>query len=302
MLFTSLKSLLFKVRLALEKVILATLFFLLGFIIIICFYLSRIHYIRQQAFFAMCALVSLLFGILAFINLTLTVWKGPGKISQLLKTHRKELKKLLNDPLSKKFFHKCDKCSQQRLFRCHHCRYCNICQPSYDHHCVVIATCVGWRNRHCFLSFLLCIYLGAIVACISHYPVVLSLIKTKYFVYGGLLPKMIVLSGALCLASLIALAPLLFSHLKYALTNSTTYDDMIMKNIRKEHPNVYDPFNKNVPRKVNWNIFWGVSEGSNIVTKVAKVFFPYGERVDYAQEMNTVFGILKEDLKKKKDQ
>jgi hypothetical protein len=37
----------------------------------------------------------------------------------------------------------CTKCAMSRPLRSHHCHYCDQCVATYDHHCIVIGTCIG---------------------------------------------------------------------------------------------------------------------------------------------------------------
>jgi hypothetical protein len=49
----------------------------------------------------------------------------------------------------------CPACAATQLPRAHHCRECDRCVATFDHHCTLIGTCVGERNRARFLLLLL---------------------------------------------------------------------------------------------------------------------------------------------------
>jgi hypothetical protein len=40
--------------------------------------------------------------------------------------------------------------------RSKHCRFCDRCVPKYDHHCMLIGTCIGEKNHCRFWWYLLC--------------------------------------------------------------------------------------------------------------------------------------------------
>ncbi len=48
----------------------------------------------------------------------------------------------------------CKQCHAKQGPRAHHCRACGKCVPLFDHHCDVINTCIGERNRARFWAFL----------------------------------------------------------------------------------------------------------------------------------------------------
>ena len=63
----------------------------------------------------------------------------------------------------------CYYCCVYRGPRTHHCRRCQNCVDLFDHHCPWTGTCIGGKNYHCFLYFLLSLnsyLLLAMVACI----------------------------------------------------------------------------------------------------------------------------------------
>jgi hypothetical protein len=43
-----------------------------------------------------------------------------------------------------------------------HCRICHRCVRGFDHHCFLLCTCIGWRNRFHFIALLamICILIG----------------------------------------------------------------------------------------------------------------------------------------------
>ena len=63
-------------------------------------------------------------------------------------------------------YYYCYSCrSWSRYSQSQHCRRCNMCVLERDHHCVVIGTCVGQKNRRVFVIFLLESCLTAFLAC-----------------------------------------------------------------------------------------------------------------------------------------
>jgi len=50
---------------------------------------------------------------------------------------------------------KCEICNIEKLpLRSHHCQVCNKCVKCFDHHCWVLAGCIGENNRLLFIIFL----------------------------------------------------------------------------------------------------------------------------------------------------
>ena len=52
-------------------------------------------------------------------------------------------------------FKYCETCLVFRPQKAAHCNLCNNCVQKFDHHCVWLGTCVGHRNYHYFLWFIL---------------------------------------------------------------------------------------------------------------------------------------------------
>ena len=48
----------------------------------------------------------------------------------------------------------CPACACDQPARAHHCRDCDACVATFDHHCTMIGTCIGERNRARFFLFL----------------------------------------------------------------------------------------------------------------------------------------------------
>ncbi|EPY22082.1 hypothetical protein STCU_04533 [Strigomonas culicis] len=59
----------------------------------------------------------------------------------------------------------CRVCHLRRPPRTSHCYTCGVCVLEHDHHCGIIGGCVGLRSLRWFTLFVVCIGLGAIVAC-----------------------------------------------------------------------------------------------------------------------------------------
>lgn len=59
----------------------------------------------------------------------------------------------------------CRVCHIRRPPRTSHCYFCGVCVLEHDHHCGVIGGCVGLRSLRWFTLFVVCIGVGAIVAC-----------------------------------------------------------------------------------------------------------------------------------------
>ena len=50
----------------------------------------------------------------------------------------------------------CIPCGTLRPEEADHCNFCNRCVQKFDHHCVFIDNCIGYRNHKWFLLFLVC--------------------------------------------------------------------------------------------------------------------------------------------------
>ena len=63
-----------------------------------------------------------------------------------------------NDPIIQNKLtakNKCEICNIEKLpLRSHHCQICNKCVKCFDHHCWILAGCIGENNRLLFIFFL----------------------------------------------------------------------------------------------------------------------------------------------------
>ncbi|KAL0246262.1 hypothetical protein GEMRC1_007474 [Eukaryota sp. GEM-RC1] len=261
----------FLLRKLFEPVLLLAVILFLSTLLYTNAYLLRIHYIRKMVVYTILGVCTCIFGVSALLNLFLTFFRGPGDINKLLKKHQKDFD-CLNDNYAPELFFECEKCECLRLFRCHHCSLCGKCQPSFDHHCPVIACCVGFNNRRNFFLFLLHCFIGGFCSFANHWPAFFSLLQNKY-VLRSLFPRILFMAGPLSAAGSLAMIVLFVSHLRFALRNSTTYDNMVLKHMRKEHPTVKDPF-CNGTRKENWNKFHARDQVKIAIPVIWWMFFP----------------------------
>ncbi|OHT15289.1 zinc finger protein DHHC domain containing protein [Tritrichomonas foetus] len=60
----------------------------------------------------------------------------------------------------------CDKCKITRPPRAHHCKECKKCVILFDHHCVFVDNCIGYRTLRPYLVFLITFPLDGIFGCL----------------------------------------------------------------------------------------------------------------------------------------
>lgn len=61
----------------------------------------------------------------------------------------------------------CPECEIIRTPRSRHCNICNRCVERFDHHCPWINTCVGVKNHHYFLTFLVSVLALLIIVLVT---------------------------------------------------------------------------------------------------------------------------------------
>ena len=117
----------------------------------------------------------------------------------------------------------CAVCAVAQPARAHHCRRCGRCVALFDHHCGLLATCVGERNR--------CRFLGFLAAQAAATAVALGVLNTGWAWERDAVVWLQVNAGAALVAAALWLvqAPLLALlalHCWLAATNTTTYETL----------------------------------------------------------------------------
>jgi len=145
----------------------------------------------------------------------------------------------------------CHTCRLIKPFRSKHCRISNRCIKHFDHYCPYIYNAVGYKTRHYFLMFVLCITFNAF------YGLFFSYYINKYFhvdyllVFGGLV---------LCVFSLTNLA-LALAMIHSAVTNITTNERINKKRylyMKDGNGKFYNPFDQGY--KINLLEFFHLKE------------------------------------------
>lgn len=120
----------------------------------------------------------------------------------------------------------CARCDHQpRPLRARHCAYCRRCVWRYDHHCFLVANCVGEGNHALFLALLL----AQTLACALTLPLVHGTMAANAEPEPPF-EKWVILNGPLYLyllllwPAVVLLALLAASHAAMSLVNTTTYE------------------------------------------------------------------------------
>jgi hypothetical protein len=115
----------------------------------------------------------------------------------------------------------CPACACEQPARAHHCRACDACVATYDHHCSLLGTCVGERNRARFLLFAWAhaALLGTAIGCLN----VAFAFRAADADWRAANAWLIVLLALLWLLQAFTL-PLAAFHAWLAATNTTTFE------------------------------------------------------------------------------
>ncbi|OUM66947.1 hypothetical protein PIROE2DRAFT_24315, partial [Piromyces sp. E2] len=99
--------------------------------------------------------------ILGLINFFICVFIDPGKVNKKLTKKFKKYdtdnnikveNKILKEIYDQRMW--CKYCSSYKPPRAHHCSICQRCVLKFDHHCIWVNNCIGYRNLPFFLRFL----------------------------------------------------------------------------------------------------------------------------------------------------
>ena len=113
----------------------------------------------------------------------------------------------------------CSKCQIKKLpLRSHHCQRCQKCVKGFDHHCWILAGCIGENNRFKFILFLFFQNISFIYSIIGILNIINNLQSNE-----GLEYFLILLFSIMCLFEIIFFWIFLY-HLYLLLTNQSTFE------------------------------------------------------------------------------
>lgn len=117
---------------------------------------------REQASIILLVIACGLF-LIQLVFYSLTVMLDPGCV-QKQPNFLRLLKRLIAENFHLDYV--CVPCETLRPVEADHCNYCNRCVQKFDHHCIFVNNCVGYRNHKWFLMFLISftLYLVSVVA------------------------------------------------------------------------------------------------------------------------------------------
>lgn len=167
----------------------------------------------------------------------------------------------LGDPENKRRRY-CLMCNIFKPERCHHCSSCNRCVLNMDHHCPWINNCIGFWNRKFFILLLIYVLIVTYFVIITMSFAWLESIQWSLDAYyfstkdrdQQKLISNIVIQVAFMLNGIIAILMTMFLkfHIKLALSNKTTIENLEMKGL--PYQSLYD-----VGSDKNWGQIFGVN-------------------------------------------
>jgi palmitoyltransferase ZDHHC2/15/20 len=168
----------------------------------------------------------------------------------------------LGDPENKRRRY-CLMCNIFKPERCHHCSACNRCVLNMDHHCPWINNCIGFWNRKFFILLLIYVlimtYFNILTMFTAWFDSITWAVDVYYYTKTkndeNIMEKNLILQFAFVMNGIIAVLMTMFLkfHIKLALNNKTTIENLEMKN--KTYQSLYD-----IGPKRNWEQVFGINK------------------------------------------
>lgn len=142
----------------------------LTFLVVMVFFFAVPVYVSDILFLTFAdwpILNSLLIvdGILVGVALYAVNSMGPGYLPRFTRRYDDTLREAASGGHSEAdilriFGRLCHTCRTVKPVRASHCDVCRRCVREMDHHCPYVDNCIGYRNRQCFLGFLVVLWWG----------------------------------------------------------------------------------------------------------------------------------------------
>lgn len=129
----------------------------------------------------------------------------------------------------------CGFCLFKKPDRTHHCRYCHCCTQKLDHHCLLLATCIGENNYKFFFQTLF--YLSTLLIYMLYTSIHSVYFYIKEHQYELVFFIYICYFILLCIATLIECWFFLM-HVRFIINNVTTIE--YKEKIHQQQINLYD--------------------------------------------------------------